>query len=401
MLRLIQTGDWHLGQAYRKFDADLAERLRASRLEVIVRILAEAERSRAAFVAVTGDQFDGPQPDPGLVRGMLERIATAKVAVHMIPGNHDPCGPGSVYERADFKARPSNLHLHEQPRAVPLPEAGATLFPCPCSARYGDDPMAWIPSRGSDDGWRIALAHGSLPVASGPGEPNYPIAGDAPRRFDLDYVALGDWHTPTPDPTTYFTGRMYYAGAPEVGGWDETGAGYALEVMLEPGSEPRVRPLRVGRHGWSELKLQVFSPLDVGRLLADLNGLASPDRIVRVRPAGPSRSPTRRVAAAFERAQTPVRRPAIRPVRPPPRGRSDADLPLNPVIREVHLRLARLAQDPSDGFPSHLPRGPAGAGRRGHRPRPRPIPGPLALAPAGTRSNETRGRGRGKNQTCT
>ncbi|MBV8612115.1 MAG: hypothetical protein JO034_32325, partial [Singulisphaera sp.] len=56
MLRFIQTGDWHLGQAYRKFDGDLAERLRASRLEAIVRILAEAERSRATFVAVTGDQ---------------------------------------------------------------------------------------------------------------------------------------------------------------------------------------------------------------------------------------------------------------------------------------------------------------------------------------------------------
>src|SRR3954447_15068276 len=94
MLRFLQTGDWHLGQAYRKFDADLADRLRASRLEVIGRILREAERSGSAFVAVTGDQFDGTRPDPLLVRGMLDRVGASKVAVHMIPGNHDPCGPG-------------------------------------------------------------------------------------------------------------------------------------------------------------------------------------------------------------------------------------------------------------------------------------------------------------------
>ncbi|MBV8075521.1 MAG: DNA repair exonuclease [Planctomycetaceae bacterium] len=357
MLRFIQTGDWHLGQAYRKFDGDLAERLRASRLEAIVRILAEAERSRATFVAVTGDQFDGPQPDPGLVRGMLERIATAKVAVHMIPGNHDPCGPGSVYERADFKARPSNLHLHEQPRSVRLPEAGATLFPCPCSSRYGDDPMAWIPSRGSDDGWRIALAHGSLPVAGGPGAPNFPIAGDAPRRFDLDYVALGDWHTPTPDPTTSVTGRMYYAGAPEVGGWDETGAGYALEVVLEPGSEPRVRPLRVGRHEWSELKPQVFSPLDVGRLLAELDGLASPDRVVRVRPAGALPIAERAaLAAAVDARKSRFTALLYDPIDLRPLADEDADLPYDPVIREVHRRLVRLARDPTDGLPATFPK---------------------------------------------
>jgi DNA repair exonuclease SbcCD nuclease subunit len=45
MLRFIQTGDWHLGQAYRKFDASLADRLRSSRLEVIGRILQEAKPS--------------------------------------------------------------------------------------------------------------------------------------------------------------------------------------------------------------------------------------------------------------------------------------------------------------------------------------------------------------------
>ena len=81
---------------------------------------------------------------------------------------------------------------------------------------------------------------------------NYPIPFDAPRRFDLDYVAAaGDWHRPTPDPSQDPNGRMYYAGAPEVGGWDETGAGNMLEVVLDDGG-PRVTPHRVGHHEWEE-----------------------------------------------------------------------------------------------------------------------------------------------------
>jgi len=66
------------------------------RLNVIGKILAEAERLGADFVVAAGDQFDGSQPDSTLVRGMLEQIGTSRVPVHMIPGNHDPCGPGSV-----------------------------------------------------------------------------------------------------------------------------------------------------------------------------------------------------------------------------------------------------------------------------------------------------------------
>ena len=86
MLRFFQTGDWHLGQAYGKFDADFAQHLRSCRLDVISRILSAAENSSAEFVVVTGDQFDGPQSDPSLVRGMLERVGGSKLPVHMIPG---------------------------------------------------------------------------------------------------------------------------------------------------------------------------------------------------------------------------------------------------------------------------------------------------------------------------
>ncbi len=358
MLRFLQTGDWHLGQAYRKFDASLADRLRASRLEVIGRILQEAERSGSAFVAVTGDQFDGPRPDPLLVRGMLVRIGASRVAVHMIPGNHDPCGPGSVYERGDFKARPKNLHFHDQPRAVSLPEQDATLFPCPCSARFGDDPLSWIPPRGPGQGWRIALAHGALPVALRADERNYPIADDAPRRYDLDYVALGDWHTATPDPLRNPRDRMYYAGAPEVGGWDETGAGFALEVILESGLEPRVRPIRVGRHEWSELRPTLYSSEDVGRLAGELDGLASLDRIVRVRPSGSLSLGDRETLQKAIDGRVPMfaglhldaaeLRLALD---------GDGDPPSDPILREVYRRLLRLGADPSDGFPKAYPRG--------------------------------------------
>ena len=207
----------------------------------------------------------------------------------MIPGNHDPAGPGSAYDRADFaREPPPNLHFHAVPRPFPLPEHGATLYPCPCLARYGDDPMDWIPRRAGADGLRIALAHGSLPRFAGSDGRNYPIRDDAPAFYGLDYVALGDWHTANPDPDAHPRERMYYAGAPEVGGWDETGAGTFLDVSTSPPGRPARGPRRIAirQFDWFEQTDEFHDAGDVGRLLADLSRKASRTTLARVRPRG-------------------------------------------------------------------------------------------------------------------
>jgi DNA repair exonuclease SbcCD nuclease subunit len=358
LLRFVQTGDWHLGQAYRWAGAELAERLRSARLEAVSRVLEAAERLGAAFVLATGDQFDGPRPAPRLVSALLERIgAHPWVPVHMIPGNHDPCGVGSVYTLGAFKARPANLHFHDRPGPVVLAEHEATLYPCPCSARFGPDPMEWIPPRGANDGWRIGLAHGSLPFCADAENRNYPIRADAPRRFDLDYVALGDWHKPTPDPRENSRARMYYAGAPEVGGWDEPGAGHALEVVLEPDAEPRVTAHRVGRHEWAELLPALHDAADVARLAERLDELAQPERLVRVRATGALIAKDRdRLAEACEQrsglfASLELDDEGLAFLRD-----GEDELPFDPLIRETYRRLQRLATDPADGAPTGLPK---------------------------------------------
>jgi len=356
MLRFFQTGDWHLGQPYRQFDADRANALRAARLDAVGRVLAEAEAAGVAFVAVTGDQFDGPHPDPDLVRELLDRVGSCRLPVHMIPGNHDPGEPGSVYDREGFRNGPANLHFHDKAGPVPLPDLGATLFPCPCLARFGDDPMAWIPPRGAGEGLRIALAHGSLPGFADPGGRNYAIAADAPGRLGLDYVALGDWHTPTPDPSARPGERMYYAGAPEVGGWDETGAGFALEVGLEAGAAPVVARRRVGRHEWSERAPQLYSPEDVARFLGELDELDPRDRIVRVVPTGALPVASRVALAEAIEGRAPrfadlaLDLAGLRLV-----ADSDAAWPADPILREVARRLGELAADPTGKLPAAFP----------------------------------------------
>ena len=163
MLRFLQTGDWHLGQAYRKFDANLADRLRASRLEVIGRILREAERSGSAFVAVTGDQFDGPRPDPLLVRGMLDRIGASKVAGPHDPGQPRPLRPGLRLRAGRFQGTAEEPPLPRPAPGRPPPRAGRDALPLPLlrpvRRRPLDlDPPARARTGLADRAWRMGAA---------------------------------------------------------------------------------------------------------------------------------------------------------------------------------------------------------------------------------------------------
>ncbi|CAN5855171.1 hypothetical protein BH23PLA1_BH23PLA1_40390 [soil metagenome] len=358
-LRFVQTGDWHLGQPYRNVGLDLAPRLRAARLEAVGRVLQQAKNLGAAFVLATGDQFDGPNPDPSLVRELLERIAAfPDVMVHMIPGNHDPSVPGSVYSRAGFRP-PKNLHLHLEPKPVALPDLGATLYPCPCSARYGPDPMAWIGPRSPGDGLRIALAHGSLPQFAEAEHRNYPILAEAPSRYDLDYVALGDWHTATPWPEDRPDDRMYYAGAPEIGGWDEPAAGTALALQIEPDRAPSVTLLRVGGFTWHDLAPDLHNAADIHDLFAQLDRLLGPRGIVRVRPVGRLGPIDRKTLEEGINQRSPdcaglrLDLDALRLA--DDEVEDDLDLLKDPLLRAVADRLARLASDPNDPLPEDLP----------------------------------------------
>jgi len=216
--------------------------------------------------------------------------------------------------------------------------------------------MAWIPPRAPGDGLRIALAHGSRPQFGGAEARNYPIPDDAPTRYDLDYVALGDWHTASPWPEEHPGERMYYAGAPEVGGWDETRAGTALEIALTAEAPPHVELIRVGRFTWLDRDPELFGPADVRDLLAWLEGLDAPSTLLRLAPRGVLAGndlAELECAIADRRARFALIEFDPGAVRVADAG--EIELPRDPLLRAAHDRLLQWMEDPSRPPPSGYP----------------------------------------------
>ena len=254
MFRLLHTADWQMGMMARGLGV-AAEAVREARLRSISKLLGEANARRVDAILAAGDQFEDNQVSPSVAEQVVGLLNDqTRIPIYIIPGNHDPCGRGSIYERTAWQQLRDHIFVLTKPEPVPLAD-GVTLFPCPLSRKHGmDDPTAWIPPRNGASGLRIGLAHGTMRIRDDVGDDDFPIPLDAAERHGLDYVALGHWHSALSSPC----GRCWYSGTPETTKFGERDSGNALLVTLAAGGgTPKVEPVRTGVLSWLDEEVDV------------------------------------------------------------------------------------------------------------------------------------------------
>ena len=250
MFRFLHTADWQMGMVARGAAA-VADRISQARLDALEDLLAQAGDHRVQAILCAGDQFEDNHVPGAISEAVVDRLASAGCAVYLIPGNHDPYTRDSLYRRPPWTHLPENVHLLVEPAAVEI-AAGVTLWPCPLVRKSGfEDPTAWIPPREGSDGLRIGLAHGTLAFSADIGGEAFPIPPDAAQRCELDYLALGHWHSRLSVPADDPAARTWYSGTHEPTAFGERDSGGALLVTLEePGRPAEVQPLKTARLTW-------------------------------------------------------------------------------------------------------------------------------------------------------
>ena len=112
------------------------------------------------------------------------------------------------------------------------------------------------------------MAHGSLQSPLWEGQQNHPIAMDAAQRSELDYLALGDWHSAKEIPGRGGVVRMAYSGTPEPTNFGEADSGYVLLVDIEAhGAPPHIERRKTGELEWWNLAQEIREAGDLGRLI--------------------------------------------------------------------------------------------------------------------------------------
>jgi DNA repair exonuclease SbcCD nuclease subunit len=209
-LVIVHSSDLHLGTDDSFSDAD--------RLAVLPKVLNAAYAAGAEIVVLAGDSFDNHRQPIELLERAAEILRDYGKPVVILPGNHDPLTPDSVYRRAGLAQIPnvSILGLHVD-QAVTFSEFDLEIWGR-AHLDYTDmSPLA--DPRPRSTRWQLAAAHGHYVDEAR--DPNRLIGSWLIHREELlatgaDYVALGHWNQATP----VGNGQVaaYYSGSPEYTG---------------------------------------------------------------------------------------------------------------------------------------------------------------------------------------
>ncbi|MCS7208313.1 MAG: DNA repair exonuclease [Fimbriimonadales bacterium] len=279
MLRIAHTADVHLGRAFGYLgEAASAHQERVAR--AFRRVFEQARQRECHLVLIAGDLFDSPRVSRRWIEFALGVIEQSQLPTIVIPGNHDPP------EQHPFRdiSLPRNLLFSPRVQRWRLDALHAEVVACPAG-----DEARWQPAlRREPDGapLQIALMHGSMPHAGDEGviQPRW-IA-----ESELDYVALGDWHSPQ----EWTQGRTvcWYSGAPEMVLPRQQLPGAMLIVELVAPQRARVLPVPVGEAHYVDgaddgiLSWDVSSYLDTQSLLSDLRARLRPESVAIIRLTG-------------------------------------------------------------------------------------------------------------------
>ena len=258
-LTLLHTADWHLGRRFPAFGHEQELRLTRARLDAVGRILDLAESRNVDAVLCAGDLFESPNPEQEWWDGVLKEFARRnwQRPVVLLPGNHDPLTPNSLYHPSHpFRSRlPDYVHVVDRKGwELPLGKDSAVVVASPCESRAGQtDLAASLPERKEGDvRIRIGLVHGQTFDIEGH-QTNFPIAPGTTAAKGLDYLAIGDTHA-FRDVEPDAEAPTVYPGAPEATNFGERDTGNVALVFFPLDRRRRaiVRKEAVGTWNWRE-----------------------------------------------------------------------------------------------------------------------------------------------------
>ncbi|MGQ1798852.1 metallophosphoesterase family protein [Kocuria oceani] len=280
--RFLHTSDWQLGMTRHYLEGEAQSRYTGDRVETIRRIGELARERGCAFVVVAGDVFEHANLSRRDVGRALDAMGAVQLPVYLLPGNHDPLGPGSIYAQDAFRQlAPDNVVLLDGVGPWPAAE-GVELVAAPWRSKRPDtDPVApALEGLAADGTLRIVVGHGMLDELD-PDRTSLTTVRRAPldealARGAIHYVALGDRHIRWPEDGR---GAVHYSGTHESTSFREHGRGQVLEVALDDAGA-QITAHEVGRWEHRRLQRRLDGAEDVDALRAELAALTPKERII-------------------------------------------------------------------------------------------------------------------------
>jgi DNA repair protein SbcD/Mre11 len=318
MLRLIHTADVHLGARY----DDLGEQASAQRERQFAAFKASIDLAiteKVDLFLIAGDLFDSnvqPRRSVERIAAELKRLVDARIRTVIIPGTHDVFDRASIYRAYDLPALAGNGPDDDFVTVLDPDRPQIHLASCDvvvhgrvfATKRAPHSPLKDVDAKadGSTATWRIGMVHGAIAIPGKTDRDEVVITTDEIAATNLDYLALGHWHSAQVGKAGTVT--YAYAGAPEPIALDQDRAGKVLLVELNERDGARtvtVEERQVGRTRFERHELDASAQASQPALIESLRGLADPDLVLDVRLVGVRRDELDLDTDEIETALTP------------------------------------------------------------------------------------------------
>src|SRR6185437_6382212 len=178
-------------------------------------VLNAAKATDADYVLLVGDIFDSNRQSPALIASCVDLLTDWGRQVVVLPGNHDPLTPDSVW-------RQGGLDRLDHVAILGLTHDQAIHFPDHDLEMWGHahvDYSNMVPLREPrlrSARWHITLAHGHYEDdGAEPLRPSWLISNAEIEATCADYLALGHWNRAAAVGTGT-TVPAYYSGSPDL-----------------------------------------------------------------------------------------------------------------------------------------------------------------------------------------
>ncbi|SJZ77433.1 metallophosphoesterase family protein [Selenihalanaerobacter shriftii] len=273
-VKILHTGDLHIGMRFNNYPDDIRPQLVKARFEVLENLVTLANEEEADLFVIAGDLFDKvnvAKRDQNQVLNILKKFSGS--ALLLLPGNHDYDDGVVDLWRFFEKELTDNLVLLNENKVFDLTDYGLDLsvYPAYCDSKHseaGVNNLDWIKNLDSEkeSKWQIGIAHGALEGYSPDLEKKYfNMNRSELEELNLDLWLLGHTHVPYPqtDKKSITGQSIFNAGTPEADGMDCRHAGNAFLLELDDKGEVKAQVIEPGTYKFAELEYKIFDEDDL------------------------------------------------------------------------------------------------------------------------------------------
>lgn len=264
MLKLVHTGDVHLGAQF-KYLGPKAGLQREQIRNTFTKVVNYCIENKVNVVLIAGDLFDDPFPSElniNFAKDRLFELSDNNIISVILPGNHDYLETGSIWTRTEVFLNDPNILFFNNPleRQKVIKGLDLSVFANTTTQQKSTkSPLSDLKEAASksESKYKVCMVHGGCKLFSK--NDKYSVDLDELNQLNVHYVALGDWHSFL-DVSTPLQ-KASYSGSPEMVDMDQKDAGSINLIEIE--DTVKVQRVQVGQKRYEKLEIDISTCKDL------------------------------------------------------------------------------------------------------------------------------------------